>query len=93
MLEEKNFVINVNDFLGEIVIVFEVIEVIIGIAVLKVEGVYGMCGMFVNNVNELLGCAVYGKGVYLWIEEEGLKVDIYCYLNYGVFVLKVVLEM
>ena len=60
----------------------EVIEVIIGIAASKVEGVYGMRGTFANNVNELLGRAAHGKGVYLRTEEEGLKVDIYCYLNY-----------
>lgn len=79
--------------MGEIVIVFEVIEVIIGIVVFKVEGVYGMCGIFVSNVIELLGWVVYGKGVYLVNEEDGLKVDFYCYLEYGVLVFKVVMEM
>lgn len=93
MSEEKNLVINANDSLGEIVIAPEVIEVIIGIAASKVEGVYGMRGTFANNVNELLGRAAHGKGVYLRTEEEGLKVDIYCYLNYGVSVPKVALEM
>ena len=44
-------------------------------------------------MNELLGRAAHGKGVYLRTEEEGLKVDIYCYLNYGVSVPKVALEM
>ena len=52
-----------------------------------------MRGTFANNVNELLGRAAHGKGVYLRTEEEGLKVDIYCYLNYGVSVPKVALEM
>ena len=50
MSEEKNLVINANDSLGEIVIAPEVIEVIIGIAASKVEGVYGMRGTFANNV-------------------------------------------
>ena len=63
MSEEKNLVINANDSLGEIVIAPEVIEVIIGIAASKVEGVYGMRGTFANNVNELLGRAAHGKGV------------------------------
>lgn len=73
MSEEKNLVINANDSLGEIVIAPEVIEVIIGIAASKVEGVYGMRGTFANNVNELLGRAAHGKGVYLRTEEEALK--------------------
>lgn len=93
MAEEKNLIINTKDALGEIVIAPEVIEVIIGIAASKVEGVYGMRGTFANNVTEFLGRAAHGKGVYLNAEEEGLKVDIYCYLNYGVSVPKVALEM
>jgi uncharacterized alkaline shock family protein YloU len=93
MSEEKNLVINAKDSLGEIVIAPEVIEVIIGIAASKVDGVYGMRGTFANNVNELLGRAAHGKGVYLKNEEDGLKVDIYCYLNYGISVPKVALEM
>lgn len=93
MTEEKNLVINTKDSLGEIVIAPEVIEVIIGIAASKIDGVYGMRGTFANNVTEFLGRAAHGKGVYLRTEEEGLKVDIYCYLNYGISVPKVALEM
>ncbi|MEI5991259.1 Asp23/Gls24 family envelope stress response protein [Enterococcus crotali] len=93
MTDEKNLVINTKDSLGEIVIAPEVIEVIIGIAASKVDGVYGMRGTFANNVTEFLGRAAHGKGVYLRAEEEGLKVDIYCYLNYGISVPKVALEM
>ncbi|ALS03114.1 hypothetical protein BCR24_12195 [Enterococcus ureilyticus] len=93
MTDEKNLVINTKDSLGEIVIAPEVIEVIIGIAASKIDGVYGMRGTFANNVTEFLGRAAHGKGVYLRAEEEGLKVDIYCYLNYGISVPKVALEM
>lgn len=93
MTDEKNLVINTKDSLGEIVIAPEVIEVIIGIAASKVDGVYGMRGTFANNVTEFLGRAAHGKGVYLRAEEEGLKVDIYCYLNYGISVPKVALDM
>lgn len=93
MNDEKNLVINTKDALGEIVIAPEVIEVIIGIAASKVDGVYGMRGTFANNVTELLGRASHGKGIYLRGEDEGLKVDIYCYLNYGISVPKVALEM
>ncbi len=64
MSEEKNLVINANDSLGEIVIAPEVIEVIIGIAASKVEGVYGMRGTFANNVNELLGRAARQRCIF-----------------------------
>lgn len=78
---------------GEIVIAPEVLEVIIGIAAAKVEGVYGMRSTLASNVNELLGKKAHGKGVFLNIVDEGIKVDLYCYLNYGVSVPKVALEM
>lgn len=93
MTEERKLVIDAKDSFGEIVIAPEVIEVIIGIAASKVEGVYGMRGTFANNVTELLGRASHGKGIHLVSEEDGLKVDIYCYLDYGVSVPKVALEM
>lgn len=78
---------------GEIVIAPEVLEVIIGIAAAKVEGVYGMRRNLASNVNELFGKTAHGKGVSLDIVDEGIKVDLYCYLNYGVSVPKVALEM
>lgn len=93
MTDENNLIINTKDSLGEIDIAPEVIEVIIGIAASKVDGVYGMRGNLANNVTELLGRAAHGKGIYLRAEEDGLKVDIYCYLNYGISVPKVALDM
>ena len=59
MAEDKNLVLNATQELGEIVIAPEVIEVIIGIAASKVEGVYGMRGTFASNVTELLGCSAW----------------------------------
>lgn len=95
MTEETTFVIeNGHENLGgEIVIAPEVIEVIIGIAASKVEGVYAMRGDLASNVNELFGRAAHAKGVSLKNDEDGLKVDLYCYLNYGVAVPKVALDM
>ncbi|WEG73841.1 Asp23/Gls24 family envelope stress response protein [Vagococcus intermedius] len=94
-MTEETFVINNNQTTpgGEIVIAPEVIEVIIGIAASKVEGVYGMRGDLASNVNQLLGRTAHSKGVYLKNEEDGLRVDLYCYLNYGVAVPKVALDM
>ena len=93
MNEDKNLVLNASPELGEIVIAPEVIEIIIGIAASKVEGVYGMRGTLANSVTELLGRAAHGKGVYLTIDETGIKVDIYCYITYGMSVPKVAMEI
>ena len=94
MVDETNFVIETNHELGEIVIAPEVIEVIIGIAASKVEGVYRMQASFANNVTELLGRSVHGKGVFLTMDEEnGIKVDLYVNLKYGVSVPSVAMEI
>ncbi|KFN92717.1 alkaline shock protein [Tetragenococcus muriaticus PMC-11-5] len=93
MADEKNFVLDANQELGEIVIAPEVIEVIIGIAASNVEGVYRMQGNFANGVTELLGRSTYGKGVYLTMDEDGIKVDIYTYMKYGVSVPKVAMDI
>lgn len=95
MTEETTFVIENDheDLGGEIVIAPEVIEVIIGIAASKIDGVYAMRGDLASNVNELLGRAAHAKGVSLKNDEDGVKVDLYCYLNYGVSVPKVALDM
>lgn len=94
MADENSLVLDANQELGEIVIAPEVIEVIIGIAASKIDGVYGMRGTFASNVNELLGRAAHGKGVYLTFAEDGaLKVDIYCYLNYGESVPRIAMAM
>lgn len=93
MADEKSLVLDANQELGEIVISPDVIEVIIGIAASKVEGVYDMQGTFTNNVTELLGRSTHGKGVYLTIDEDGIKVDIYCQVKYGISVPKTAMEI
>jgi uncharacterized alkaline shock family protein YloU len=93
MNEEQNLVLDSDHALGEIVIAPEVIEVVIGIAAAKVEGVYGMRGSFANNFSEMFGKSAHGKGVYLTINEDGIIVDIYTYLEYGVSVPKVAMAM
>lgn len=78
---------------GSIILAPEVIEVIVGIAAAKVDGVYGMRGNIASNVSELFGRAAHGKGVTLSQNDKGVIVDLYCYLDYGVTVPKVALEM
>ena len=60
MVDETSLVLDTDHGLGEIVIAPEVIEVIIGIAASKVDGVHRMQASFTNNVTELLGRSVYG---------------------------------
>ncbi|MGP6139671.1 MULTISPECIES: Asp23/Gls24 family envelope stress response protein [unclassified Jeotgalibaca] len=87
LLEEK------NKGLGTIEIAPEVLEIISGITVNEIDGVYAMQGSFKSGVNELLGRSSHNKGIHLNNTEDGLSIDVYCYLKYGVSVPKVALEM
>ncbi|MGY3749720.1 Asp23/Gls24 family envelope stress response protein [Vagococcus acidifermentans] len=95
MPENKNLVLSnpAEEINGEIVVAPEVIEVIVGIAASNVPGVYAMRGTLASNVTELLGRSAHDKGVYLSSEEGDIKIDLYCYLNYGVSVPKVAVDM
>lgn len=93
-MEETNISLkDKNTALGDIEIAPEVLEVISGIAANEVEGVYAMRGTFKSGVNELLGRSSHNKGVHLNVDENGLSVDVYCYVKYGASVPKVALEM
>ncbi|MBM7584575.1 putative alkaline shock family protein YloU [Bacillus pakistanensis] len=73
-----------NDGLGKVEIAPEVIEVIAGIAASEVEGVSQMRGNFASGVVERLGKKNHGKGVKVELAEEGIKVDVYCIMQFGV---------
>lgn len=92
MTEETMFAVNDKGTLGEIEVAPEVIEVISGIAASEVDGVYAMHGNLSSGVTELFGRVNHKKGVHL-SQEDGLKVDIYCYFKYGVSVPTVALEL
>ena len=81
-----------ND-LGRIEMAPEVLEIIIGIAAAKVDGVYSMRGSLANNISALLGRQNRGKGVKLSNTDTDLAVDVYTFLNYGVSVPKVANEI
>ncbi|WP_080845211.1 Asp23/Gls24 family envelope stress response protein [Cytobacillus gottheilii] len=70
--------------LGKVEIAPEVIEVIAGIAAAEVEGVAQMRGNFATGVVERLGKKNHGKGVKVDLTEEGIKVDIYCLMKFGI---------
>lgn len=93
-MEEANIPLeDKNKGLGTIEIAPEVLEIISGITVNEIDGVYAMQGSFKSGVNELFGRSSHNKGIYLNNTEDGLSIDVYCYLKYGVSVPKVALEM
>ncbi|MEI5908124.1 Asp23/Gls24 family envelope stress response protein [Bacillus spongiae] len=73
-----------KDGLGKIEIAPEVIEVISGIAASEVEGVAQMRGNFASGVVERLGKKNHGKGVKVELEEDGISIDVYCVMGFGV---------
>ncbi|MDF1507571.1 Asp23/Gls24 family envelope stress response protein [Robertmurraya sp. DFI.2.37] len=70
--------------LGKVEIAPEVIEVIAGIAASEVEGVSQMRGSFATGVVERLGKKNHGKGVKVELTEDGIKVDVYCLMKFGI---------
>ncbi|MED1205177.1 Asp23/Gls24 family envelope stress response protein [Heyndrickxia acidicola] len=82
-----------GDDYGKVEIAPEVIEVIAGIAASEVEGVGQMRGNFASGVAERLGKKNHGKGVKVELTEEGIKVDVYCSMNFGVSIPAVAQEV
>lgn len=70
--------------LGKVEIAPEVIEVIAGIAASEIEGVASMRGNFAAGVVERLGKKNHGKGVKVELAEEGIIIDVYCVMIFGV---------
>lgn len=82
-----------NNPLGEIKVSAEVLEVIIGIATLECNGVYGMKKDFSSDLRTMLGRNEHSRGVSLEADELGTSVDVYCYFKYGINVPKVAKEI
>lgn len=79
--------------LGNIEVAPEVLEIIASIAASDIEGVASMRGNFASGVVERLGKKVHGKGVKTDLSEEGLMIDIFCVVNYGVSIPKTALKI
>ncbi|MFC3928045.1 Asp23/Gls24 family envelope stress response protein [Streptococcus caprae] len=80
-----------NEAIGEIVISPRVLEVITGIAATKVKGVHSLEN---QKVADSFSKSTLGRGVYLQTDDEGvLTADIYLYLQYGVNVPAVSIEI
>lgn len=78
---------------GRIEIAPEVLEILLGIAASQIDGVYEMRGTLANNINAWFGRVNRGKGVTVSVHEDQLTVDVYVYMDYGVSVPKVALDM
>jgi uncharacterized alkaline shock family protein YloU len=86
-MTEKNHVIDMEEQhtkLGKVEISPEVIEVITSLAAAEVEGVATMRGNFATGVAEKLGRKSHGKGVKVDLGQDGISVDVYVVMNYGV---------
>lgn len=80
-----------TEYQGEIVIAPRVLEVITGIAAAKVEGVHSLQN---KRVADSWSKTSLNKGVYLQTDEEGkVTADIYVYLEYGVNVPAVSMDI
>ncbi|KRM62644.1 hypothetical protein FC26_GL002221 [Paucilactobacillus vaccinostercus DSM 20634] len=94
MAEDTNIVLNDDEQeLGTIQIAPRVLEIIAGIAASQIEGVSRMHGSIASSVNELLGRPDHGRGVKLTNNDDELSVDVAVYLDYGVSVPKIALEI
>ena len=78
--------------LGKVEIAPEVIEVIAGLAASEVEGIAQMRGNFASGVVEKLGKKNHGKGVKVELSEDGIKIDVYCLVKFGISIPKVAQE-
>ena len=78
--------------LGKVEIAPEVIEVIAGLAASEVEGIAQMRGNFASGVVEKLGKKNHGKGVKVELGEDGIKIDVYCLVKFGISIPKVAQE-
>ncbi len=74
--------------LGNIEVAPEVLEIIASIAVSEIDGVASMRGNFASGVVERLGKKVHGKGVKSELSNDGLMIDVYCVMNFGVSIPK-----
>lgn len=93
MADNSTILLSSNDKGDETRVDLGVLEVILGIAARKVDGVSEMRGTLKIGINTLFGRSNQGKGVSLSVEDDKLTADVYAYLDYGVNVPKVCVEL
>ncbi|RLL48116.1 Asp23/Gls24 family envelope stress response protein [Oceanobacillus piezotolerans] len=93
MSEQPLLKVSDNSTLGKVEIAPEVIEVIAGIAATEVEGLYAMRGNFASGVVERLGKKTHSKGVKVELTDNGVTIDLFVLLHFGVSIPKVAQEI
>ena len=93
MADNSTILLSSNDKGDETRVDLGVLEVILGIAARKVDGVSEMRGTLKTGINTLFGRSNQGKVVSLSVEDDKLTADVYAYLDYGVNVPKVCVEL
>lgn len=78
---------------GKIQISDEAIVVIAGMAALEVEGMADMSTSMAGEIVEKLGRKSSGKGVKIRRLEEGITLDLYVIMDFGVCIPEVALEV
>jgi len=89
MAEQSLVNMSENTGLGKVEIAPEVIEVIAGIAALEVEGLANMRGNFATGVVERFGKKSHSKGVKVELTDEGILIDLFVVLEFGVSIPEV----
>lgn len=84
-----------NTTLGNIKISDEAVATLTGSAVIECYGVVGMTSQspLKDGFNELLKRENYSKGVIVKNNANGIEVDLYCVISYGVKVTEVINEI
>src|SRR5699024_8384149 len=75
--------------MGRVEMAPEVIEVIAGIAASEVEGLYEKRGNYGTGVVERFGKKTHSKVVKVELTDDGIAIDLYVILNFGVSIPKV----
>lgn len=70
-----------------------VIDIIAALAAQEVEEVASLRGSISDRAQEAFGFMVRGKGVEIAQTETGLTIDVYIYVNYGVSVPKLAVQV
>lgn len=93
MSEQPLLNVSDNTALGKVEIAPEVIEVIAGIAATEVDGVYAMRGNFATGVVERFGKKAHNKGIKVELLDDGVSIDVYVILNFGVSIPQVAQQL
>lgn len=94
MADSSKILLNGEETGEQIEIDPSVLEVILGIAAEKIDGVAGMRGNIKSGLSWVLGREDHGKGVNIKLDEDNrLIADVYVYFNSGVNVPRVGMQL